>query len=51
MIEDGMTREEVLAARPTADLDAIWAPEGSFIYPERWVGLVYDGLVRAAEGR
>lgn len=47
MITRGMSREEVVAAHPTADLDAQWAREGSFMEPDRWVGLVYDGMVRA----
>ena len=41
MIDRGMTREEVIAAKPTADLDAAWGGRDS----DFWVGLVYDGMV------
>jgi len=47
LIAAGMSREEVVAGHPTADLDAQWAREGSFLEPDVWVGLVYDGMVRA----
>jgi glyoxylase-like metal-dependent hydrolase (beta-lactamase superfamily II) len=47
MVQRGVSREEVVAAHPTADLDALWAREGSFMQPDVWVGLVYDGMVRA----
>lgn len=50
MLEQGMSREEVIAAKPTAEFDADWAPEGSWISPDYWVGLVYDGMVRSAGG-
>ena len=46
MIAQGKSREEVIAAHPTADLDEVWARPGSFMEPDRWVGLVYDGMVR-----
>ena len=32
---------EVIAAKPTADLDADWG--GGFLQPDVWVGVVYDG--------
>jgi cyclase len=51
LIEEGRSREEVVAAHPTADLDAQWAREGSFMEPDFWVGLVYDGMVRAGGQR
>ncbi len=50
MIAKGMSREEAVAARPTSDLDAHWAREGSFMQPDVWVGLVYDGMARAGGG-
>ncbi len=42
LVNEGRSKEEVLAARPTADLDAEWG--GGFMSPERFVGLVYDGM-------
>jgi len=39
---EGKTRDEVLAAKPTADFDAKWGP--GFINGERMTGLVYDSL-------
>jgi glyoxylase-like metal-dependent hydrolase (beta-lactamase superfamily II) len=50
MVEKSMSREEVIAAKPTAEFDADWAPEGSFLAPDFWVGLVYDGMVRSTGG-
>ena len=50
LVSEGKTREEVVAAKPTADLDARWAPEGSFLRPDFWVGLVYEGMVRSISG-
>ncbi len=51
MIAEGMTRAEVVAAHPTAGLDADWAKPGSFMQPDVWAGLVYDGIVRAGGGQ
>ncbi len=46
-IESGKSREEVIAETPTADFDATWGPEGGgFMEADRWVGLVYDGMVK-----
>ena len=42
LIDEGKTRDEVIAARPTADMDA--ASKGGMT-PERFVGVVYDGMV------
>jgi hypothetical protein len=50
LMDQGMSREEILARKPTADLDATWGGPG-FREPDRWVGLVYDGMVKAAERR
>ena len=50
MIAEGKTREEVVAAQPTADFDAEWAAEGAFLQPDVWVGLVFDGMIRAGGG-
>ena len=41
-IEAGMTRDEIIAAKPTAALDADWG--GGFMQPDQWVGIVYDSL-------
>jgi len=45
LIEAGKTRAEVIAEKPTAEFDADWGGESSFLEPDRWVGLVYDGMV------
>jgi len=42
MIDEGMTVEEVIAAKPTEQFDEQWG--GGFIPPDRWVRLVYAGL-------
>jgi hypothetical protein len=47
MIRDGQSRDEVIAARPTADLDETWG--SGFLPPDVWVGIVYDGYVRNAD--
>jgi len=39
MINDGLSEDEVVAARPTRDLDATWGAE-----PERFVRAVYQSL-------
>jgi glyoxylase-like metal-dependent hydrolase (beta-lactamase superfamily II) len=44
MIDRGMTRQQVIEARPTADLDAEW---GGSDNSDFWVGLVYDGMTRS----
>lgn len=41
LVEQGKTRDEVIAARPTKDLDEKWAKAFA---PDVWVGLVYDGM-------
>jgi glyoxylase-like metal-dependent hydrolase (beta-lactamase superfamily II) len=38
----GKTRDEVVAAKPTAEFDAKWG--GGFMKPEVWTGIVYDSL-------
>lgn len=42
MKRDGRSREEVVAAKPTAEYDAKWG--GAFIKPEQLVGFIYDSL-------
>jgi glyoxylase-like metal-dependent hydrolase (beta-lactamase superfamily II) len=39
---EGKSREEIVAAKPTADLDAKWG--GGFMEPDQWVGLVSDSM-------
>jgi glyoxylase-like metal-dependent hydrolase (beta-lactamase superfamily II) len=45
MIDRGMTREEILEAKPTSDLDAEWGGRDA----DFWVGLVHDGMVRSRD--
>jgi glyoxylase-like metal-dependent hydrolase (beta-lactamase superfamily II) len=45
LLRAGRSRDEVIAAKPTADLDADWG--GGFMKPDVWVGIVYDGIQRA----
>jgi glyoxylase-like metal-dependent hydrolase (beta-lactamase superfamily II) len=40
----GRSRDEVIAAKPTRDLDAKWG--GGFMKPDVWVGIVYDAMTR-----
>ena len=49
MIDRGMSLEEVLAARPTADFDE--ARAAGAITPERFTGLVYTDLSRRQSAR
>jgi len=42
LIADGKTGEEIVAAKPTADLDEKWG--GGFMKPDVWVGLVYESM-------
>jgi cyclase len=39
---EGKTADEVVAAKPTADLDETWG--GGFMKPDVWVGLVYQSM-------
>lgn len=43
LIDRGKSRDDVIAARPSADLDAEWGD--GFLPPDVFVGAVYDGLV------
>jgi glyoxylase-like metal-dependent hydrolase (beta-lactamase superfamily II) len=49
LIDAGMSRDQVIAEKPTADLDADYGGQGSFTDPDIWVGLVYDGMVRGRD--
>ena len=42
MVREGRSRDEVIAAKPTADFDQSWG--AGFMKPDVWVGLVYDGF-------
>ncbi len=43
LISAGRSKEEVIAAQPSAAFDADWG--GGFIKPDQWVGLVYESMV------
>ncbi len=45
MVNDGMSVEEIVAARPTSDLDDEWGPEGWFIPGDRMVELTARSLI------
>ena len=42
MIDEGMDRDAVIAAKPTSDLDDVWGQ--GFLQPDPWVGIIYDAL-------
>lgn len=42
LIKEGKSKEEVVAAKPTADHDAKWG--GGFMKPDVWVGILYTSL-------
>lgn len=42
MVKEGKSRDEVIAAKPTKDLDEKWGRGG--FGPDIWVGIVYDGM-------
>ncbi len=44
LIEAGRSKEEVVAAKPTAEYDAKWG--NGFIKPDQWVALVYALIVK-----
>jgi glyoxylase-like metal-dependent hydrolase (beta-lactamase superfamily II) len=39
---EGKTKEQVVAAKPTSDIDDQWG--GGFMKPDVWVGLVYESM-------
>lgn len=47
LIEEGKSKAEVVAIRPSINFDAQWAWE--FMPPDRWIGIVYDSMVESAE--
>jgi glyoxylase-like metal-dependent hydrolase (beta-lactamase superfamily II) len=44
LIAEGKTKEEAVAAKPTADLDETWGQ--GFINPDLWIGMVYEQLAQ-----
>ncbi len=44
LVDAGKTRDEVIAAKPSAKFDADWG--NGFMQPDVWVGIVYDGMVK-----
>ena len=44
LVDEGKTRDEVIAAKPSAEFDAEWG--GGFMQPDVWIGIVYDGMTR-----
>lgn len=44
LVNEGKSRDEVIAAKPTRELDEKWG-RGAFP-PDMWVGIVYDGMVK-----
>lgn len=50
LLDEGKTREEVVAAKPTADLDSEWVRNPGSGEADFFVGLVYDGMVKGGQG-
>ena len=44
LIDHGKTEAEVIAAKPTADLDPVWVPKGGFLSGDVAVRMAYDSL-------
>ena len=44
LLDQGLSREEIIAAHPTKDLDAEWGD--GFMQPDQWVGILVDGIER-----
>lgn len=49
MISDGMSEDDVVAAKPTREFDAEWVSESSFLQPDQWVRFVYQGLAQNSD--
>ncbi len=47
MVSEGKSKEEAIAAKPTAEYDDKWGK--SWLTPDLWVSLVYDGIERTKE--
>lgn len=48
LIDQGKTEAEVIAAKPTADLDAHWVPKGAFVTGDAAVRMAYQSLKAGA---
>jgi glyoxylase-like metal-dependent hydrolase (beta-lactamase superfamily II) len=46
-IKEGKSREEIIAAKPTAQFDEAWG--GGFLQPDQWVGIVFDSMQNVPE--
>ena len=44
LVDAGKTRDEVIAAKPSAKFDAEWG--AGFMKPDVWIGIVYDGMTK-----
>ncbi len=44
LVDAGKTRDEVIAAKPSASFDAEWGT--GFMKPDVWIGIVYDGMTK-----
>ena len=42
LLKEGKTLEQVLAAKPTAEYDAVWG--NGFLKPQKWVEMLYENL-------
>ena len=46
-IDAGLTADQVVASRPTAEFDAVW--DGGFLGPQDFVRIVYGSLAAPRE--
>ena len=44
LVDAGKSREEVIAAKPSASFDTEWG--GGFMKPDVWIGIVFDGMAK-----
>ncbi len=42
LMDEGQSKEEIIAAKPTRDLDATWG--NGFLEPDVWIGIVVDAM-------
>ncbi len=49
LVDEGLSREEVVARTPTADLDPQWGQSG--MPPDVFTGIVYDGILKKRDGQ
>jgi hypothetical protein len=50
LVDEGKSREQVIEAKPTAELDATWVRGDDSREADFFVGLVYDGMVKGSRG-